>query len=717
MRQYVEKLKERAEQNLNGQTQVKVRTILRQCKTKRRTEAFVTRWHEMMEVYGLHYVNPDETIATVSLEKAIHFQVEKKEQMHTLEAKRATQITVQSGFTPQRPYPHQEEALRHLDRLYERKRHFSSLLVLPTGGGKTATAARFLAKRSIAEGKKVLWLAHRHELLDQAHLAFLNVSYEELIPERETYHCRVISGVHERARAIEMTDDVIIASKDSLYRQEAVLQQWLANDEELFVIIDEAHHAPARTYRELLESLEAVVSVTLLGLTATPFRTAEEEVGSMRAIFHDDIVYKIDLTQLITKGILAEPHLIDVETNYIVETDWKERDIHQIQALDKLPQHVSRQLTDNHKRNELITQHYKEHEAEYGQTLVFAMNRVHAIALRETFRLSGIHAEAIISSVTDDTLRIDTSQEARHRHIEAFKRGEFPVLINVNMLTEGTDLPNVQTVFLTRPTTSKILMTQMLGRALRGERAGGTRHAYIVSFIDDWSNAIAWENPRHLLVGEDIQNGRDTRQERLVTELLSTKMIRSYVEQLSTNRDGWLKEIPFQKSIPLGLYLFELLIPTEEGEVTEHREIIIFESTAESYAKLMQGLPKLVSRDLREERLSDERLTTLTREAERLYFQEASYIPAYETRDIRALIQYYAMTEQIPNFYAFEQREETNIERYVEHIMTHELSRREEVQWLKQQWEQNIFLQLYFGHRLELFVRAINDEIEKTLLK
>ena len=66
------------------------------------------------------------------------------------------------------------------------------------------------------------------------------------------------------------------------------------------------------------------------------------------------------------------------------------------------------------------------------------------------------------------------------------------------ILTEGADFPKAHTVFLTRPTVSKILMTQMVGRALRGPAAGGTVDAYVVSFIDDWQCKIAWESPRHL---------------------------------------------------------------------------------------------------------------------------------------------------------------------------------------------------------------------------
>ena len=73
------------------------------------------------------------------------------------------------------------------------------------------------------------------------------------------------------------------------------------------------------------------------------------------------------------------------------------------------------------------------------------------------------------------------------KNIELYRSGEIKVLVNVNILTEGVDLPMTKTVFLTRPTVSTILMTQMVGRALRGTKAGGTADAYIVSFVDNWN--------------------------------------------------------------------------------------------------------------------------------------------------------------------------------------------------------------------------------------
>jgi len=96
--------------------------------------------------------------------------------------------------------------------------------------------------------------------------------------------------------------------------------------------------------------------------------------------------------------------------------------------------------------------------------------------------------------------------------LEEFRLNKFPVLINVQMLTEGTDLPDVHTVFLTRQTTSQILLTQMVGRALRGPRAGGTKEAHLVFFIDNWNHLINFAEYGKLEAGsiseEDVIYGK-----------------------------------------------------------------------------------------------------------------------------------------------------------------------------------------------------------------
>ncbi|MCO7108029.1 hypothetical protein NIA69_00925 [Gemmiger formicilis] len=127
---------------------------------------------------------------------------------------------------------------------------------------------------------------------------------------------------------------------------------------------------------------------------------------------------------------------------------------------------------------------------------MFALNRTQAVDLSHRFANKGIKAEVVISKGYNTQIALEDEDNARK--IGLFKNGPLDVLINVMILTEGTDLPKTHTVFLARPTTSKILMTQMIGRGLRGEAAGGTKEAYIVSFIDDWLDKINWVSPSQL---------------------------------------------------------------------------------------------------------------------------------------------------------------------------------------------------------------------------
>ena len=107
------------------------------------------------------------------------------------------------------------------------------------------------------------------------------------------------------------------------------------------------------------------------------------------------------------------------------------------------------------------------------------------------------------------------SREDNEKKLEDYRNGKLQVLINVNILTEGVDLPKTKTVFLARPTVSSILMTQMVGRALRGTAAGGTSSAYIVSFVDHWNEHIAWVNPESLFNGNnDFQDNDSERVKR-----------------------------------------------------------------------------------------------------------------------------------------------------------------------------------------------------------
>lgn len=211
--------------------------------------------------------------------------------------------------------------MHNLD-LINQEPDYSTLIVLPTGGGKTYTASLWLLHNAIDKNKKVLWVAHRQMLLDQAAESFQQYAYAETMPHISSFHYRIVSGATEHDRAIDIaqSDDLLIVGKDSIGRNLQCLDAWLKKQDEVYLIIDEAHHATAKTYRKVISYVqEHIPHVKLIGLTATPFRTAEDEQGLLAKIFRDgvqngtvkrgqlDITYQIGLKDLINRQILSKP--------------------------------------------------------------------------------------------------------------------------------------------------------------------------------------------------------------------------------------------------------------------------------------------------------------------------------------------------------------------------------------------------------------------------
>lgn len=147
-------------------------------------------------------------------------------------------------------------------------------------------------------------------LLDQALDSFRKCAYAEMMPHISSFRFRVVSGSpnHDDISYIQPDDDLLIISKDCLARDPRCLDAWLAGENELFVIVDEAHHSTAKTYRRVIDYVRSKVrNLKLIGLTATPFRTAADEQGLLGKIYTDGIVYQINLKDLISHKILSRP--------------------------------------------------------------------------------------------------------------------------------------------------------------------------------------------------------------------------------------------------------------------------------------------------------------------------------------------------------------------------------------------------------------------------
>ena len=623
----------------------------------------------------------------------------------------AQTITPALGKNPRQLYEHQEEAIRKLDAM-DKRGSFRTLLVLPTGGGKTLTAAYWLLRNAVDQNKKILWLAHRHLLLEQAAEAFARNAYTDTMVNRTVFNYRIISGMHDKPVHIQKTDRILIASKDSMIRSLDKLKNWL-NGEEIYLVIDEAHHAVAKSYKKIIQYVaDHTKSMKLLGLTATPFRTSEDEQGALKQVFTDDIVYKTDLDTLIKKGILATPTFIDCNTNIQFTEHLGVQALKSIENLDTLPENIVNDIAGSKERNRIIVDEYINNYERYGPTIVFALNKNHAITLNALFnekgKKYGIKSEFIISEVQDMITGITISNADNERKIEAYRNGEIQVLINVNILTEGTDLPKTHTVFLTRPTVSTTLMTQMVGRALRGLKAGGTKEAYIVSFVDDWNDKIAWVNPETLTEAEYHEKETLAETQKQQIRLIAISKIEEFARMADAAVDtSALDSTPAIELIPLGMYMLSTL--------ECNHQILVYNSTQNAYQSLIRDLPNLMEHyGIEGETIPEETLDDMTEHCFQSYFDE-NMIPSCNRNDIEHLLKFYAQKAVAPLLVTIDEmeRKKLDVSEIAKKIYDEDMRRSEKNAYIQSLWaEEGSLLPVYYTNPY-FFKKLIDLELDK----
>jgi hypothetical protein len=232
-----------------------------------------------------------------------------------------------------------------------------------------------------------------------------------------------------------------------------------------------------------------------------------------------------------------------------------------------LPEDIVEILANDSVRNDYIVQEYIQKKDKYGKTIIFADRWFQCVYLKEKLVSQGIRADAIYSHIDADpgsaAARNKGTASENSRVIKEFKAGNLDVLINVRMLTEGADVPTVKTVFLTRQTTSAILMAQMIGRALRGPEAGGGKEkdeAFVVLFMDEWKRLIDWATPASLDGGttdEPVIRGY------YPLEYISIRLVEELSRQI--NSGGEIPSLPFSLVVPVGWFQTEIVVAAGDG--------------------------------------------------------------------------------------------------------------------------------------------------------
>lgn len=312
------------------------------------------------------------------------------------------------------------------------------LVVLATGLGKTWLAAFDVVRTN---ARRVLFVAHREEILSQAAQTFLRIRPG----------ARVGYYMGER-RDVEV--DVLCASVQTLGR--ATHLERFASSHFDYVVIDEFHHAAAATYRRLLGHFAPQF---LLGLTATPDRTDQSDILSL---CDDNLVFTTNLFDGIHAGLLAPFHYFGIADDSVDyrEVPWRNG------RFD--PQELSNKLATIARARHAIKQ-WREHAL--TRTVAFCVSVRHAEYMATQFDKAGIVSAAVYSG----------SALGRSEAIEKLRDGQLNVIFSVDLFNEGVDLPSIDTVMLLRPTESKVLFLQQLGRGLR--RSAGKSHLVVLDFI------------------------------------------------------------------------------------------------------------------------------------------------------------------------------------------------------------------------------------------
>ena len=379
-------------------------------------------------------------------------------------------------------FDHQRNAVRKLAPLLAQDER-RAVLHLPTGVGKTRTAMHVVADSLRAhEPSVVVWLASGKELLEQAVLAF-----KEAWTHLGARPLRIGTMWGDRMPDLDRFSDGFLAV--GLAKGWAVISRtdpdWALrlSRRVRLVVFDEAHQSIAGTYRRITEELMLDYRCALLGLTATPGRTWADidKDGELAEFFAGNKVTlevpgKNPIEYLVDNGFLARPSFRTLLSRPGLA--FGEKEFARIaQGLD-IPEEIVTALSMSEQYVTAVLGAVEELlDAGHQRVLVFAATVQHARTLS---------AILVARDVRSNVVTGLTPVRAREHAIRTFKSDdEVPiVLVNFGVLTTGFDAPKASAVVIARPTRSLVLFSQMVGRAIRGPKAGGTEACEVVTVVD-----------------------------------------------------------------------------------------------------------------------------------------------------------------------------------------------------------------------------------------
>ncbi|KAL6860152.1 putative ATP-dependent helicase IRC3 [Amphichorda felina] len=365
---------------------------------------------------------------------------------------------------------------------------------LATGSGKTVIFTQLIDKIQQSSGgaNSTLILAHRRELVEQA-AKHCELAYPDKRIEIE------MGSLHATGTA-----DITIASVQSINSKDRLDKFDPANFK--LVLVDEAHHIVAPGYLKILKHFgldqKQQNSPALVGVSATFSRFDGVKLGS--AI--DEIVYHKDYVDMISDKWLSDVVFTTVESTANLSKV-------KSSAFGDFQTGELSQAVNTEKINDITVRSWMAKAPERKSTLVFCVDLAHVSGLTQKFREYGFDARY----VTGDTPKVE-----RGEILDAFKNGEFPVLVNCGVFTEGTDIPNIDCIVLGRPTRSRNLLVQMIGRGMRLHP--GKKNCHIIDLVSSLETGIVTTptlfglDPNELVTEASVKDMRRMKNRKLAEE-------------------------------------------------------------------------------------------------------------------------------------------------------------------------------------------------------
>ncbi|MBS6005976.1 MAG: DEAD/DEAH box helicase family protein [Clostridium baratii] len=341
----------------------------------------------------------------------------------------------------------QIEALYELNKL-RKDGYEKGIVVAATGIGKT-----YLSAFDSKGFNKILFVAHRDEILKQAYDSYKNVRGDKSMGF-------FMSG------AKECNKDIIFASVQTLGKEDYLNEEYFKNDYFDYIVIDEFHHSISNNYQRIINYFK---SKFLLGITATPERMDNQDVF---AVCDYNVAYEIRLPEAINRGDLCPFRYYGVFDETVDYTKipqykgkFKEKELEKALMLDK--------------RANLILKHYSKFNS--TRALGFCSSKNHAEYMAKYFNDNRVKACAVYSDSNSEN-SLD-----RKEAIEKLTKGELNIVFSVDMFNEGVDIKSIDMVIFLRPTESPTVFLQQLGRGLR--KAKGKDYVNVLDFIGNFKKA------------------------------------------------------------------------------------------------------------------------------------------------------------------------------------------------------------------------------------